>query len=62
MRRQHRSFDPEAGYFDSLGRYTIFNTCNTWVGNRLAAAGVKVGRWTPLAGGVMKWVPEPGSR
>lgn len=60
-RREHRGFDPDAKYFDSLGRYTILITCNTWVGDRLAAAGVKIGRWTPLAGGVMKWVPEPGT-
>lgn len=61
-RRDHLGFDPNARYFDSLGRYTAINTCNTWVGNRLAAAGVKAGRWTPLAGGVMKWVPRPDAR
>ena len=25
-----------------------------------SAAGVKVGAWTPFAGGVMKWVPPIG--
>lgn len=62
VRRNHPSYERGAENFDSLGRYTILNTCNTWVGDRLATAGVKVGRWTPLAGGVMKWVPEPEAR
>lgn len=58
-RRDYPSFEPGAKNYDSLGRYTILNTCNSWVGDRLAAAGMRIGRWTPLAGGVMKWVPEP---
>ena len=29
-------------------------------GETLAQAGVKMGRWTPFAGGVMKWIPKPG--
>ena len=48
-------------YYEAHGSYTAVNTCNTWVGNRLADAGIPMGLWTPLAGGVMKWVPEPGS-
>lgn len=46
-------------YYDADGSYTMANTCNTWVGDTLADAGVEMGMWTPLAGGVMKWIPEP---
>ena len=46
-------------YYEALGDYTLGNTCNTWIGNRLAEAGIPTGAWTPLAGGVMKWIPEP---
>lgn len=49
-------------YYEALGEYTMGNTCNTWVGARLAEAGVPMGLWTPMAGGVMKWIPEPGPR
>ncbi len=49
-------------YYDAVGSYTLANTCNSWVGDRLAEAGVEMGMWTPFAGGVMKWVPEPESR
>lgn len=46
-------------FYDAPGRYTTRNTCNQWTSNTLAEAGVKTGWWTPFAGGVMKWVPEP---
>lgn len=46
-------------YYDALGSYSLVNTCNTWVGDMLAQAGVEMGRWTPLAGGVMKWIAPP---
>ena len=46
-------------YYEAVGRYTMANTCNTWVGNMLAKAGIRMGWWTPFAGGVMKWVAKP---
>ena len=61
-RVSHESFDPLARVYDSTGRYTLGNTCNQWVGDTLAEAGIEMGRWTPLAGGVMKWIPEGGAR
>lgn len=45
-------------FYDAPGSYHLGNTCNQWTSDTLAAAGVKTGWWTPLAGGVMKWVPE----
>ena len=46
-------------FYDAPGRYTVRNTCNQWTSDMLASAGIRTGWWTPLAGGVMKWVPEP---
>jgi uncharacterized protein (TIGR02117 family) len=48
-------------FYDAEGRYTPVNTCNQWTGNRLADAGVRIGRWTPLDSSVMKWVKPPQS-
>lgn len=70
VRRIERSVPPlprhvHAGYgsydvfYETTGRYTLANTCNQWTADTLAAAGVRMGRWTPFAGGVMKWVPWP---
>jgi uncharacterized protein (TIGR02117 family) len=50
---------PLAGYgADDLflpahGRYSPWQTCNQWTRDALAAAGVRVGRWTPLPQGLM---------
>lgn len=45
-------------FYDAIGTYHLGNTCNQWTSDRLAEAGIKTGRWTPMPGGVMKWVPE----
>ncbi len=55
----HDSFERGARNYDATGRYTLANTCNQWVSDTLAHAGIRTGWWTPLAGGVMKWVPRP---
>ena len=58
-RYSYDSFEPGARNYDAAGRYTMGNTCNQWVGDTLAEAGLPMGRWTPLAGGVMKWIAKP---
>ena len=57
-RKTYIGFEKGAANFDAAGRYTLANTCNQWTADTLAHAGVKIGTWTPLAGGVMKWIPE----
>ncbi|WFL77251.1 DUF2459 domain-containing protein [Altererythrobacter arenosus] len=48
-------------FYDAPGTYHLGKTCNQWTSDTLAAAGVKTGWWTPMTGGVMKWVPAPSS-
>lgn len=57
-RRVYRGYSDYDVFYDAPGTYHLGNTCNQWVSNTLAAAGIKTGWWTPMAGGVMKWVPE----
>jgi uncharacterized protein (TIGR02117 family) len=45
-------------FYDAPGTYTAINTCNQWTGDVMAEAGLPMGRWTPFAGGVMRWVPR----
>ena len=47
-------------FYDAPGTYHLGNTCNQWTSDMLAEAGVKTGFWTPLPGGVMKWIRNPG--
>jgi uncharacterized protein (TIGR02117 family) len=42
-------------FYDAIGHYNALNTCNTWTGNVLKTAGVRVGLWTPLPSGLMLW-------
>jgi len=58
-RVRYDGYGPEDVFYDAPGHYTATNTCNQWTSDRLAEAGVRTGWWTPFAGGVMKWVPEP---
>lgn len=34
-------------FYRAEGPFNLFRTCNVWVAERLAAAGVPIGRWTP---------------
>lgn len=36
-------------FFPARGRFTLFKTCNVWVGEGLKAAGLPTGLWTPFA-------------
>ena len=36
------------GFFAGLGRFNILRTCNVWIGERLRAAGLRFGLWTPM--------------
>lgn len=56
---KHPGYGGSDVFYDAGGRYTAINTCNQWTGNRLADAGVRIGRWTPLDSSVMKWLKLP---
>lgn len=60
-RKVYPGYEDYDVFYDARGRYTSINTCNQWVSDTLAAAGIRTGWWTPFAGGVMKWVPGLGS-
>jgi uncharacterized protein (TIGR02117 family) len=51
----HPAYGADNLFYDSKGHYSALNTCNNWTGNVLRNAGVRVGLWTPMPGGVMHW-------
>ena len=53
--KAYPAYGPNNLFYDSVGRYSAINTCNEWTANVLRKAGVKVGVWTPMPGGVMRW-------
>ena len=60
-RQELRASYTADAYYPALGTYTLLHTCNSWVGDTLAAGGIAMGLWTPFAGGVTKWIPVPGA-
>jgi uncharacterized protein (TIGR02117 family) len=40
-------------FYEARGPYNAFLTCNEWTGAALRAAGIRMGRWTPLSQNVM---------
>ncbi len=45
-------------FFESRGHYHALNTCNSWVGRALAAAGVRVPWLTPMPKSPMLYLPR----
>jgi len=44
-------------FYPSVYRYNLFNTCNTWTGDRLRDANISVSYWTPLSYQVIDSLP-----
>lgn len=42
-------------FYDADGHYSAITTCNTWTGDALRAAGIRVGAWTPFPVTVLWW-------
>lgn len=53
--RRARGYGGFDVFYEARGRYSAVRTCNAWVGDALAHAGVRVGRWTPFPETVMWW-------
>lgn len=51
----HPAYGPDNIFYDSYGHYSAIQTCNNWTSDILRSAGVRIGVWTPLPGGVMRW-------
>jgi uncharacterized protein (TIGR02117 family) len=43
----HPGFSPTDAFFTAKGGFNIFRTCNVWVGEVMAEAGIPFGTWTP---------------
>lgn len=59
VRKRYDGYGSKDVFYSARGTYHLGNTCNQWTSDRLAAAGVETGWWTPLPGGVLQWANEP---
>jgi uncharacterized protein (TIGR02117 family) len=51
---RHPGYTSHDSFYEAVGTYSLFNTCNVWTGNGLRCTGEKTGVWTPLPGGVLQ--------
>jgi uncharacterized protein (TIGR02117 family) len=51
-----RYYDSDA-FYEAVGRYHLFRTCNVWTSGVLRASGVRTGWWTPFADSVFAQLP-----
>ncbi len=54
-RRSYRGYARNDVFYTAQGHYSAIRTCNSWTGEALRVAGVRVGRWTPFPFTVMRW-------
>lgn len=47
IKLDHMGFSETDVFFEAVGRFDMFRTCNVWVGRQLNAAGMRFGIWTP---------------
>ncbi len=55
--RIFQGYDNNDVFYPARGRYSALRTCNSWVGDALRHAGVRIGRWTPFPVTVTGWFP-----
>ncbi|HEX5184171.1 MAG TPA: TIGR02117 family protein [Allosphingosinicella sp.] len=48
-----RGYGDSDVFYEAVGSYSAFYTCNSWTGAALRAAGVRTGVWTPLSPSIM---------
>jgi uncharacterized protein (TIGR02117 family) len=49
-------------FYEAVGPYNAFFTCNEWTGAALRTAGVRVGLWTPFAQSITARFPPSSAR
>ena len=50
---------PQERYYRSRDRYDLFRTCNEWLREAFAEAGIRTGLWTPFAEGLLRSTGTP---
>lgn len=49
----HANYGPNDAFYEGVGSYHLFHTCNTWTNNALKACGQRACVWTALDGGIL---------
>ncbi|MFN6115415.1 MAG: TIGR02117 family protein [Flavobacteriales bacterium] len=47
------NYGPNDAFYEGVGSYHLFHTCNTWTNNALKACGQRACVWTPMDSGIL---------
>lgn len=48
----HANYGDDDAFYEAVGSYSLFHTCNTWANNGLKACGQRACLWTPFDSGI----------
>ena len=54
---RYQGYGRDDFFYPSVYKYNLFNTCNTWTGDRLREANVSMSYWTPLSSNIIDSLP-----
>ena len=54
---RYQGYGRDDFFYPSVYNYNLFNTCNTWTGDRLREANVSMRYWTPFSSNVIDSLP-----
>jgi uncharacterized protein (TIGR02117 family) len=52
-----KNYGPSDNFYEGIGRYHAFNTCNLWTNRALKAAGIRTALWSPFPQGILWQAP-----
>ena len=50
---ENKGYTPYDDFYEALGSYSLFNTCNTWVNSACKESNIKACLWTPYDFGLI---------
>jgi uncharacterized protein (TIGR02117 family) len=54
----HPGYGEEDRFYEAIGTYSAFKTCNVWTNNCLKEIGIKVALWSPFSAGLISSLPQ----
>ncbi|MCP5062170.1 MAG: DUF2459 domain-containing protein, partial [Ignavibacteriae bacterium] len=50
---ENKGYTPYDDFYEAVGSYSLFNTCNTWVNSAFKECNIKACLWTPYDFGLI---------
>ncbi len=59
-KKRYRNFHygPSDYFYEAKGKYSLFNTCNTWANKAFKRASIPTALWTPFENGIIRHLPK----